>query len=78
MPNAERQRFTPEGLCTACGASGPCAEHAPIYQLGNRRVRVILGRDGLELRNHRGRVAVRNVETNRLSYVADYRLKVRL
>lgn len=66
--------MTPEGLCTACGTE-PCSEHERVWQLDKRLVRVMLGRDGLALRNHRGRIAVRNVQTNRLSYVAEYRLK---
>jgi hypothetical protein len=67
----------PEGLCAACSATGPCLEHDPVYRLGDRQVRVILGRDGLARRNHRDRIAVRNVATNRLSYIAEHRLTSR-
>ena len=40
-----------------------------------RRVRVLGRRDGVTLcRDHRQRIAVRNIESNRLSYIAEWRL----
>lgn len=43
-----------------------------VIQLGNRKVRLL---GAVLLRDHRGRVAVRNVETNRLSYIPEWRLR---
>ena len=45
-----------------------------VFQLGDSRVRLVLMSDGTPCRDHRGRLAVRNVETNRLSYVSERRL----
>lgn len=46
-----------------------------VIALGQRSVRVCGMPDGETLcLDHRGRVAVRNLETNRLSYVPKYRL----
>lgn len=39
-----------------------------------RRVRVLHDSDGSLLRDYRGKVAVRNVDTDRLSYIPEHRL----
>lgn len=46
-----------------------------VIELGERQVRVVAYRDdGVVVRDYRKRVAVRNVATNRLSYVPEWRL----
>jgi hypothetical protein len=47
-----------------------------LIDLGcGRIVRVADARDGSVARDHRGRIAVRNAATNRLSYIPEQRLK---
>lgn len=49
-----------------------------VFVVGSRLVRVSGMPDGVTLcRDNRGRIAVRNVETNRLSYVSEPRLQQR-
>ena len=46
-----------------------------VIDLGGRKVRVIGKPDGVSMfMDHRGRIAVRNVETHRLSYIPKLRL----
>lgn len=45
-----------------------------VIALGTRHVRVSAMPDGTICRDHRRRIAVRNVATNRLSYVPEWRL----
>lgn len=44
-----------------------------LFTLGSRTVIVAGGRNYV-MRDHRGRVAVRNTQTNRLSYIPEWRL----
>ena len=45
-----------------------------LYTIGPRTVRVVANRHGMVARNWRGAIAVRNVATNRLTYVRESRL----
>lgn len=45
-----------------------------VLALGARSVRISSMSDGAICRDHRGRIAVRNVSTNRLSYIPEWAL----
>ena len=51
----------------------PMIKGGDVIALGTRHVRVLHGSFG-PLKDWRGRVAVRNVETDRLSYIHELRL----
>jgi hypothetical protein len=67
-------------VCQTCGR--PFAQHreavelwpSEIVSLSGRNLRVSVSPDGQIYRDRRGRVAVRNITTNRLSYISERRL----